>query len=163
MQELQSLPGMVNCLHQFVLIVATVSSPLTDLAGRTVTWDRTRLHNKSFQDVKNTLAADDAVRPLNYNSIAPLYLLTDALLTGTDACVAQAINRNMIRSALLYSRKFNPVQENYSTFNKKLFAVADGLQHFRSVLTECKFTIRRDHKPPETFPKQYDLLGKQVR
>ena len=59
--------------------------------------------------------------------------------------------------------KFNPAQENYSTFDMKLLAIMDVLEYFRSVLTGCKFSIVTDHKPLEAFLKPYDLIGKQAR
>ena len=84
-QELQFFPEMVNYLHQFAPNLATVSSPLTELAGSTATWDWTPLLSKSFQEVKNTLTADTAVRPLNYNSTESIYLVTDVSRIGTVA------------------------------------------------------------------------------
>jgi len=60
-----------------------------------------------------------------------------------------------------YSRKFNPAQENYSTFDKELLTIVDALEHFRSELTGYSFIILRDHKPLVSFPAQYDLSGKE--
>lgn len=82
-QELQSFLEMVNDLHQFPPNLAPVSSPLTEHAASTATWDCTHLYSKSFQEVNNTLAADVAGRPLKYNSTEPIYLVTDGSLIGT--------------------------------------------------------------------------------
>ena len=118
---------MVNYLHQFAPNLATVSSSLTELAGSTATCDWTPVHSNSFQKVKNTLAADAAVRPLNYNSSESIYVVTAASLIGTGAWVVQAANKNEIRAEHFHSRKFNTAEENYSTFDKELLAIVDGL------------------------------------
>jgi len=62
-----------------------------------------------------------------------------------------------------HSRKFNSAQLNYSTFDKELLAIVDVVHHFRPVLSGCRFTILTDHKPLVAFPKQTELLGRQVR
>ena len=106
-QKLKSFLWMVNYLHQFAPNPATVSSPLTELAGSTSTWQWTPLYSESFQGVNYTLAADAAGRPGNYNSIESIHLVTDAILLGTGASVGQGAKRNEIRLVLIHSSNFN--------------------------------------------------------
>lgn len=154
---------MVNYLHQLPPNLWPVSSPPTELACGTAIRNWTHLHSKSFHEVNNTLAADAAVRALNYNSTEPIYLVTDASLMDTGAWIGQVPNRTAIIPALFHSRKFKPDQDNHATFDKKLWAIVDGLEPFRFVLSGCMCTILTDYRPQESFCKQYDLIGTQAR
>jgi len=162
-KQLKSFLGIVNYCSQFAPHLATISSPLTTMAGSTANWDWTYMHQKSFELIKQTLSADLAVRPLDYESTELIFLVTDASLIGTGAWVGQGPSVLEIRPAAFYSRKFNSVQSNYSTFDKKLLAIIDVLEHFQPVRSGCRFKILTDYKPLVAFPKQTELLGRQAR
>jgi len=132
------------------------------MAGSTANWDWTYIHQKSFELIKQTLSADLAVRPLDYKSADPIFLVTDASLIGTGAWVGQGPSVSEIRPCAFHSRRFNSAKLNYSTFDKELLAIIDVLEHFRPVLSECRFTILTDHKLSVAFSKQTELLGRQV-
>jgi len=100
---------------------------------------------------------------LDYESAEPIFLVTDASLIGTGAWVGQGPSVSEIRPAVFHSRKFNSAQSNYSTFDEELLAIVDLLEHFRPVLSGCRFTILTDHKRLVAFPKQSELLGRQAR
>jgi len=117
----------------------------------------TSLH---FNHTKAALSADPAVRPINYHSADQIYLVAYASLIGTGAWIGHGPTLQTIIPANFHSGKFNPAQENYSTFDKELLAIVDALEHFRSKLTGCSFIILTDHKPLVSFPTQYDLTGK---
>ena len=154
---------MVNYCSQFALQLATISNPLTAIAGSTMNWDWTHTYQKSFELMKQTLSADPAVRPLDYESVDPIFLVTDASLIGTGIWVGQGPSISAIRPAAFHSRKFNSAQLNYSTFDKELLAILDTLKHFQPVLSGCWFTILTDHKHLVAFPKQTELLARQAR
>jgi len=84
-KELRAFLGIVNYYSQFVLQLATISSPLTTMAGSTANWDWTHTYQKSFKLIKQMLSADPAVRLLDYESADPILLMTNASLIGTGA------------------------------------------------------------------------------
>jgi len=106
-KELRTFLGMVNYCSQFALQLATISSPLTAMAGSTANWDWTHTHQKSFELIKQMLSTDLAVRPLDYESADPIFHVTDASLIGTGAWVGQGPSVSEIRPAAFHSRKFN--------------------------------------------------------
>jgi len=57
------------------------------MAGYTLNWDWIHTHQKSFELIKQTLSADPAVRPLDYESTDPIFLVIDVSLIGTNAWV----------------------------------------------------------------------------
>jgi len=111
-KELKSFLGIVNYCSQFAPHLTTISSPLTAMAGYTTNWDWTHTHQKSFELIKQTLSADLAVRPLDYESTEPIFLVTDASLIGTGIWVGQGPSISEIRPAAFHSRKFNSAQSN---------------------------------------------------
>ena len=124
-QELQSFLRMVNYMHQFPPNLAIMRSSLTELAAGTATCDWNTLHSKCFQEVKNAVTADAAVRHLIDNSTETMYLMTGASLIGIDASVGQVPNRVKIRQGLFHSGKLNPAKKSYSTYDKELCPIVD--------------------------------------
>jgi len=154
---------MVNYLGHLIPLLADMAAPLTEMAGARATWDSTPTHTKAFYHTKVALSADPAIRRMNYHSADQIYLVADASLIGTGAWIGQGPTLQTIIPADFHSRKFNPAQESYSTFDRELLAIVDALEPFRSKLTRCSFIILSDHKPLFAFPTQYDLTGKQCR
>ena len=56
-----------------------------------------------------------------------------------------------MRPFCFYSWKFNPAQLRYSTLQKELLAIINGLYFFEAQLRAYKFMIMTDHKPLLTF------------
>jgi len=119
--------GMVNYLCHLIPHLADLAAALTEMDGATATWDWTSTHTKAFYYTKVALSADPAVRPINYHSVDQIYLVADASLIGTGAWIGQEPTLKTIIPADFYSRKFNPAQENYPTFDKELIAIVDAL------------------------------------
>jgi len=129
---LQEYIGMVNYLRYLIPHLADMTALLTEMAGATATWDWTPTYTKAFNYTKPALSADPAVRPINYHSADQIHLVADSSLIGTGAWIGQGPTLQTIIPADFHSRKFNPVQENYSTFDKELLVIVDALEHFRS-------------------------------
>jgi len=64
-KELKLFLGIVNYCSQFAPLLASISSPLTVMAGSTANWDWTHTHQRLFELIKQILSADPAVRPLD--------------------------------------------------------------------------------------------------
>ena len=64
-----------------------------------------------------------------------------------------------------YSRKLTPVETNYTTGNKKMFAVVVTLKHWRHLTqkTEHKMLVHTDHKKLMFFLETKQLNPPQIR
>jgi len=144
--------GMVNYKGHLMPHLADMAAPLTKMACATATWDYTTTNTKAFNHGKVALTADPTIRPINYHSTNQIYLLADASLIGTSTWIGQEPTLQTIIPADFHSRKFNPGQENYSTFDKEFWAIVAVLEHFRSKLTRCSLIILKDHKPLVSLP-----------
>src|SRR5258706_6982072 len=118
---LQAFIGIVIYLRKFCPNLASVAAPLTDLQGSTAIWRWTDLHTKSFEECKKLIHSDRVIKPINYDSTDPVYLITDASDIGVGAWLGQGPDLESLRPARFYSRKLNPSQLNYTTKNKELF------------------------------------------
>src|SRR5258706_1622286 len=162
-KQLQGFMGMVNYLSQYVPHLSTYAAPLTQLCGSKALWKWRYIHTKAFEQLKDILAAEAILKPLDYESKEPIYLVTDASASGIGAWIGQGPTLRDIRPAGFYSRKFNAAQSRYNTTDKELFAIITGLQHFQPQLLGTKFTILTDHKAALAFRENKDINDQHVR
>src|SRR5258706_6931571 len=155
--------GMVNYLSQYVPHLSTYAAPLTQLCGSKALWKWRHIHTKAFEQLKDILAAEAILKPLDYESKDPIYLVTDVSASGIGAWIGQGPTLRDIRPAGFYSRKFNAVQSRYNTTDKELFTIITGLQHFQPQLLGMKFTILTDHKAALAFRENKDVNDQYVR
>lgn len=70
-KQLQGFMGMVNYLSRYIPRLSTYAAPLTHLCGSKVSWNWRNIHTKSFEQVKDILAAEAMLKPLDYDSKEP--------------------------------------------------------------------------------------------
>jgi len=75
-----------------------------------------------------------------------LSLTTDASNSGIRAVLEQRI-QGMNQPLAFFSRSYTPAQRNYSTYDKELEAIFQGIRHFNTYLEGRQFTVFTDHKP----------------
>ena len=54
---------------------------------------------------------------------------------------------NYLVSIAFFSKRLEPVQRNYSVFDRKLLTVYEAVRHFRHFLEGREFHVFTDHKP----------------
>lgn len=77
---------------------------------------------------------------------APLCIHVDASDTCVGAVLHQVVN-DVLQPLGYYSQKLNPAQRKYSTYDRELTAIYQGIKYFRYLLEARIFTIYTDHKP----------------
>src|SRR5258705_4571507 len=155
--------GMVNYLSQYVPHLSTYAAPLTQLCGSKALWKWRHIHRKAFEQLKDILAAEAILKPLDYESKEPIYLVTDASASGIGAWIGQGPTLRDIQPTGFYSRKFNAAQSRYNTTDKELFTIITGVQHFQPQLLGTKFTILMDHKAALAFRENKDVNDQHIR
>jgi len=119
--------------------------PLTDLTGNAeFVWTPT--HDTAFQNTKRLADDNEVIRPINYESGVPIWLITDASDTGVGAWVGQNKTPETARPASLHSRKFTNTQMNYGTTDKEALGIMDALVAFDQLLAGHEFTIVTNHQ-----------------
>jgi hypothetical protein len=133
---------MVNFYRRFTPGIAAVLEPLTAaLKGGKKTMEWSAALENAFQRSKQVLAA--AV-PLAHP--APNALATDASDTHISGALQQQV-RGSWQSLGFFSRKLQPAESKYSTFDRELLAAVAAIRHFRHILEGRDFQLWTDHRP----------------
>jgi len=103
------------------------------------------------------------MKPIDHESVLPIWVITDASDTGVGAWVGQGETADTARPAALLSRKFSNAQMNYGTTDKEALAIVDALTAFHHLLAGNEFTIVTDHQPLMYLKTSRTPTKKQLR
>jgi cleavage and polyadenylation specificity factor subunit 1 len=70
----------------------------------------------------------------------------DASTSAMGAVLQQRV-KNAWQLLAFFSKKLNPSQQMYSSYNLELLAIYEAVKHFRHMLEARPFTTFTDHKP----------------
>lgn len=148
-KDLRRFLGMVNFYNRFLPQAAQTQAPLQEaIAGQKknsqikIEWNPTM--DKAFEKLKQDLA--NATLLAFPDTQAELSLHTDASDTAIGAVLQQTTGRTT-QPLGFFSRHLTSTQEKYSTYDRELLAIYEGIKHFRHMLEGRKFAIFTDHKP----------------
>ena len=144
-RQLRRFIGLVNFYHRFLPHCAELMLPLHSLLkgkSRSITWTDTA--TASFNATKEALAKATLLSYPSPN--APTCLMTNASDTAVGAVLQQNI-KGTWKPISFFSRKLNPAETRYSTFDRELLAVFLGIKHFQHFLEGRTFHVLTDHKP----------------
>ena len=134
---------MVNFYHPFILHCAGRLHPLHKLLSSTdFIWSPEC--EEAFQFCKSALASETLLVHPHYNALASITF--DASDPAVEAVLEQFIDHEW-RPIGFFSRKLQPAETCYSTFDRELPGVYLAIRHFRWFI-ECRvFHVYTDHKP----------------
>lgn len=147
--QLRRFLGMINFFRRSIPKIAVHQQHLNKLLGSSKRRDKTIIKwdpvtTNAFQQLKSALA--HAVRLNHPHPDAPLFLSTDA----SDNCIGAVLQqevRGILQPLGFFSKSLNKAQQSYSTFDKELLAIHDGIRHFLDLLELRTFTVLTDHRP----------------
>ena len=148
----QRFIGMVNFYRRFVPNLADILQPLHDnitnfqkqTKAKTAKLEWSEQCETSFNQAKKDLA--NACLLTHLREDAELSLATDASDAAIGAVLQQRCNENW-QPLAFFSKKLEPQQTRYSTFDRELLVVFAAIQHFQYLLEGREFFILTDHKP----------------
>lgn len=147
--ELRRYLGVINFYRRFLPGAATILAPLNSYLResrkndkRPIVWNPASEH--AFEESKRLIA--NATMLAHSVAGAKLSITTDASDVATGAVLEQF--HNGLRQPLgFYSKKLSETQARYSTYDRELLAIYNGVKFFRHMLEGREFTIRTDHRP----------------
>lgn len=156
LKQIQRFVGMVNYYHRFIPNLARKLIPIyTTLAElqrqkkkKEFSWSSSC--QDAFLDVKHSLANATLLNFPKKN--ARLNIATDASDTDIGGVLQQFVN-DVWEPLAFFSRKLNPAQTKYSTFDRELLAIYSAIKHFQHFVEGQDFHIITDHKPLTTSLK----------
>ncbi|UYV84292.1 hypothetical protein LAZ67_X001765 [Cordylochernes scorpioides] len=147
--ELRIFLGMLNFYRTFLNNAAETQAILHEYLRGAKKKDRSEIKwteeaEVQFEKCKQALA-NTAL--LAYpDTELPISLCTDASDRAVGSVLQQLDNNNW-KPIAFFSKKLNPAQCNYSTYDRELLAIYFSIKFFKHLLEAREFTILTDHKP----------------
>ncbi|XP_076031117.1 uncharacterized protein LOC143019364 [Oratosquilla oratoria] len=147
-KQVRAFVNLVGYYRQFIPEFAAVALPLHNLlkksAPNRVSWGETE--ERAFQQLKSHLCNSPILQLPNPRE--PFTLRTDASQDAVGAVLLQEQDGWMYPVAY-HSRKLRAAERNYSTIERELLGVVDGIKKFQFYLYGGKFVLETDHMPLE--------------
>lgn len=166
--ELRGFLGLANFYRKFVAGFAHRAAPLTDRLRQdqpASPW--TDAQQAAFEDLKAALSSAPVLVSPDPN--IPFTVHCDASKLAIGAVLSQEQGKGL-QPVAYESRKLNPAERNYSTYEKELLSVVHALVTWRHYLQGSKFTVYviTDHQsvrhictqPVISSPRQARLMEK---
>ena len=145
-KEVKSFLGLAGYYREYVPNFAVIAAPLHELlkkgAPNEVHW--TALQEEAFQTLKSLLCKEPILQLPDFTK--EFVLRTDASQEGIGAVLMQE-NNGQLFPISFYSRKLKAAEINYSTVEKELLAVVEGVKKFYFYLYGDNFILETDHLP----------------
>ena len=147
-RKLREYLGLVNFYRRFLPDGAKLLLPLTNLlSGKTtsnapITWSPEA--ESAFEQSKASLAQATLLHHPRHD--APTCIATDASDYAVGAVLQQLIDGTWSPIAY-FSKKLQPAETRYSTFDRELLAVYLAIRHFRHFVEGRDFFVVTDHRP----------------
>lgn len=147
--ELKRFLAMINFYRRFIPHAVESQMILTSLIKGNKKNDQTPLiwdvvSIAAFQRCKEDLVNSTLLFHPEAN--ASLFLFVDASDTAVGAALNQFVKRVM-QPLGFYSKKFTKTKQRYSTYDRELEAMYQGVKYFRHMLEGREFCIYTDHRP----------------
>ena len=143
--DLRTFLGLINFYHRFLPNAASVLQPLNEMASRkkaSLQWNEST--TEAFRQAKNLLAHAAILAHPSPDGL--LALCTDASDVGVGACLQQWQQGQWVPLAF-FSRRLQPRERRYSTFDRELLAAHLATRHFRHLLEGAECVLFTDHQP----------------
>ena len=86
-QEVQRFMDIVNWIRKFIPMLGPISKPLTQLTRKSIPFKWLPIHNDAFERIKGLAKVTPILKPLDYKSGVPVWVVCDASKTGIGAAV----------------------------------------------------------------------------
>ena len=144
--QVKSFLGLAGYYRDYIPHFAAIAAPLHDLlkkqAPNTVRW--TDVHEQAFLTLKSLLCKEPILQLPDCSK--QFVLRTDASQDGIGAVLMQENNGQMFPVSY-WSRALRTAEKNYSTVEKELLAVVEGVKRYYFYLYGEEFVIETDHLP----------------
>jgi hypothetical protein len=160
---IQSFIGFANFYRRFIRDFSKITTPLTKLTRKDVTWKWDDAAKSAFEQLKWAMISEPILR--HFDPAKPLTLETDASDYAIGAVCSQPDDSNILHPLGYFSRKLKDPELNYDIHDKELLAIINALSKWSTYCknTQHKITILTDHKNLEYWTMKKDLNLRQAR
>ena len=161
--EVQRFVGLVNYVSNFLPNVTTYTGPLTAMTKNGAPFFWRPIHEKCFQMIKVICCKTPILKPVDYETEEPIWVICDASKTGVGAMYGQGKDWMTCRPAGFMSKKFSSAQQHYAVHEMETLAILEALQKWEDKLIGKRIHVITDHKALEFFQTQVRLSNRQQR
>jgi cleavage and polyadenylation specificity factor subunit 1 len=147
--DLRTFLGVINFYRRFIKDAAKTQAILHDYLKGSKKKDKTKVLWTNEAKTQFEKCKEDLVNTALLSFPDPdlhLGLFTDASDSSVGSVIQQFENGDW-KPLGFYSKKLNPTQQNYSTYDRELLAIYLSIKYFKHLLEGRKFTVYTDHKP----------------
>ncbi|XP_071909873.1 uncharacterized protein [Coffea arabica] len=154
--DFRSFYGLAGFYRRFVRDFSTIAAPLTQLIKKNENFHWGNSQEQAFRALKHKLTH------------APVLALPDFSKTFEIDCDASGIGVGAVlnqggRPIAYFGEKLNGAAQNYSTYDKELYALIRALQVWQHYLRPKEFMIHTDHESLKYLKAQHTLSKKHAR
>ena len=145
--DLRSFLCMMQSNSDFIPNFAKISAKLRELTKDRVHFKWEQEHQQAFNTLLQAFKKDVSLRYFNPN--LPIFVSTDAHITGLAATLLQGTTKDTSKPVAFASRRTTPAESRYPQIDLEAMGVDFGLRRFRNYLVGAPdaVTIITDHKP----------------
>jgi len=160
---IQSFLGFANFYRRFIQDYSRITTPLTRLTSKEVSWEWGDEQQAAFDTLKTAMVTEPILQ--HFNPERPVTIETDASDYAIRAICSQPDDNGILHPVAYYSRKLKDPERNYDIHDKELLAIVDALRKWDTYCqtTEPKITILTDHKNLKYWKMKKDLNLRQAQ
>ena len=146
-EELISFLCKMESNSEFIENFAKKAAPLRDPTKGKTRFKWNYKHQQCFQMLVKEFKKDALLQ--YFDMTKPIYIVTDARISGIGAMLGQQGNTNDIKPIAFALRTAKAAESRYPQLDLEALAIDFGLRHFRNYLIGAphKITVITDHKP----------------
>ena len=162
-KELQTFLGFANFYRRFIADYAKVTIPLTELLKKGPTFQWTDDAEQAFQKLKALFSSAPMMR--HYDPDKEIWVETDASDFGLCGIVTQLFEDGIWHPIAFASRKMQPAERNYETYDQELLAIVFSFKTWRHYFEGSKHTVQiyTDHNNLRGISAVQRLNPRQAR
>ena len=161
--DVQQFLGLVQYLAHYTPDISAYTTPIWGCVRNGHLFEWMPLLDKCFESIKTLAWKAPILKPINYDNLDPIWVITNGSKAGVGAVYGQGPDWKTCRPAGFMSKKFSNAQQHYWTHKHKTIAVLEALMKWEDKLLGRKFTLVMDHKGLEYFETQKNLSDRQVQ
>ncbi|MCO5559584.1 hypothetical protein L7F22_013185 [Adiantum nelumboides] len=157
LEKLQIFLGLSGFYCKYVRDYTKLAMPMTDQLkgkGKTLTWGEEQ--QRSFEKLKVALASAHILAIVDPTK--PFVVETHA----SDRAIGAVLLQDG-QPIAFESKKLDTTQQNYSVYERELYAIIHALKKWQHYLYGAQFEIVFEHESIKWFTKQTDLKGRKAR
>lgn len=162
LKSVQSFLGLTGYFRKFIDSYSVIAKPLTNLLKKDNNFKFGEEEKRSYEQLKILLSERPVLCLFKQNAYTEIH--TDASKEGIGAILMQKSSEDSkMHPVYYYSKKTNPAERNYTSYELEVLAVISALRKFRVYLLGNQFKIVTDCSAFKNTMSKKELIPRIAR